>query len=297
MEFQHGGLETYLTRISEPYYRGELSKEVRRTGVPALAPLLHSVLDLLGEYPERGVFEFTFDFEAGKASEDFARMQALVLLSRLDALRLERCSLSPTDGAKSINLVEASSGQQQMLCSMFGLMSELRNNSIVLIDEPELSLHPTWQMSFLDRLSSVLEQFTGCHVILATHSPLIAQSAIIKGVEVLRMRPSDYVTTATPLYHQAGNTSVEETLVDVFSTPVPGSVYLANELFEIVTEGERGDKKALEEALARLRQLSFLYANGEEGLSHGQDLEMIHKAIRLLQLSNEAPDENFSDAE
>ncbi|CAB3794508.1 hypothetical protein LMG27177_03644 [Paraburkholderia fynbosensis] len=296
VEFRHGRLETYLTDISEPYYRGQLSKEVRRTGAPALATLLHSVLDLLGEYPAKGVFEFTFDFEAGRASEDFARMQALVLLSRLDALRLERCSLSPTNGAKSIDLVEASSGQQQMLCSMFGLMSELRDNSLVLIDEPELSLHPTWQMGFLDRLSSVLEQFNGCHVILATHSPLIAQSGLIKGIEVLRMLPPDYVTTAGPRYHQAGDTSVEETLLDVFGTPVPGSVYLANQLFEIVTEGEREGKESLDEALARLHRLSLLYENREEGPSYGGDLEMIQKAMRLLLQSDETPEENYSDA-
>lgn len=295
--FHHGELEAYLTDISEPYKRNELSKEVRRTGVPALTPLLQSVLGLLGEYPNQGVFEFTFDFEAGRASEDFARMQALVLLRRLDALRLERCSFSPTDGAKSIDLAEASSGQQQMLCSMFGLLSELRDNSIVLIDEPELSLHPTWQMGFLDRLSSVLEQFNGCHVILATHSPLIAQSALINGIEVLRMRPTDDVTTAGPMYQQDADTSVEETLLDVFGTPVPGSVYLANQIFEIVTEGERGGKQAREDALARLHRLRLLYVRREEGASNGRDLEMIQKATRLLLQSDETPDENFSDAE
>lgn len=296
--FSRGELEAYLTEMSEPYKRNELSKEVRRTGVPALTPLLQSVLSLLGEYPsDKGVFEFTFDFEAGRASEDFAVMQALVLLRRLDALRLERCAFSPTDDAKSLDLAEASSGQQQMLCSMFGLLSELRNNSIVLIDEPELSLHPTWQMTFLDRLSSVLEQFEGCHVILATHSPLIAQSALINGIEVLRMRPPDNVTTADPIQQPDTDTSVEETLLDVFGTPVPGSVYLANQIFEIVTEGERGGERAREDALTRLSRLRLLYVRRDEGESTGRDLEMIQKATRLLLQSDEAPDEELSDAE
>ncbi|MGX7004922.1 AAA family ATPase [Caballeronia sp. KNU42] len=295
--FHYGELEAYLIDISEPWKRNELSKEARRTGVAALTPLLQSVLGLLGEYPDRGVFEFTFDFEAGRASEDFARMQALVLLRRLDAMRLERCSFSPIDGATSIDLAEASSGQQQMLCSMFGLLSELRDNSIVLIDEPELSLHPTWQMDFLGRLSSVLEQFNGCHVILATHSPLIAQSALINGIEVLRMRPLDDVKTAGPMYQQDADTSVEETLLDVFGTPVPGSVYLANQVFEIVTEGERGSSAEREDALARLQRLKQLYVGREEGPSNGRDLEMIQKATRLLLQSDETPGENFSDAE
>ncbi|WP_321854650.1 ATP-binding protein [Paraburkholderia tropica] len=280
--FYHGQLEAYLTDMSEPWKRNELSKEARRTGVAALTPLLQSVLGLLGEYPDRGVFEFTFDFEAGKASEDFARMQALVLLRRLDAMRLERCSFSPIDGATSIDLAEASSGQQQMLCSMFGLFSELRDNSIVLIDEPELSLHPTWQMDFLHRLGSVLEQFSGCHVILATHSPLIAQSALINGIEVLRMGPPNDVKTAGPIYQQDADTSVEGTLLDVFGTPISGSVYLANEIFKLVASAEAGNSTTRDADLFRLRQLEVLYANAGTAASRQGDLEIIQKALRLV---------------
>jgi len=257
---------------------------------------LASVLGLLGDYPDRGVFEFTFDFEAGRASEDFAKMQALVLLRRLDVLRLERCLLSPSQGEKSIDLAEASSGQQQMLCSMFGLLSELRDNSIVLIDEPELSLHPTWQMDFLGRLGSILEHFNGCHVILATHSPLIAQSALMSEIEVLRMRPTSDDSPTGLTHQQDPDTSVEETLLDVFGTPVPGSVYLANQIFEMVTEGECGDKQAREEVVTRLDRLKQMYVGREGRISNGRDLEIIERAKRLLSLPDEMTDMDLSDA-
>jgi len=47
-----------------------------------------------------------------------------------------------------MDVTQTSSGQQQMLCSMLSLASALKDNSIVLIDEPELSLHPkAWETS------------------------------------------------------------------------------------------------------------------------------------------------------
>jgi predicted ATPase len=41
-----------------------------------------------------------------------------------------------------------------------------------LIDEPELSLHLSWQKRFLDDLLEVV-RVTGIDVLLATHSPFI----------------------------------------------------------------------------------------------------------------------------
>ena len=45
-------------------------------------------------------------------------------------------------------------------------------NALVMIDEPELSLHVSWQDSFVDDLKEIISiaQFD---VILATHSPYI----------------------------------------------------------------------------------------------------------------------------
>ncbi|WP_084598415.1 AAA family ATPase [Paraburkholderia atlantica] len=297
--FHRDELQTYISYML-PHDGGranaELRKELRRTGSAPLVQLLHGALELLGEYPDKGAFEFSFDFEAGRASEDFAKMQALVLLRRLDVLGLERCSLSPLWGQKSIDLAEASSGQQQMLCSMFGLSSELRDNSLVLIDEPELSLHPTWQMAFLDRLNAILDQFDGCHVILATHSPLIAQGALMNDIEVLQMQsPFDGSTADASLQHNS-DASVEETLLDIFGTPVPGSVYLANQIFAIVTEGESGGQQKREIALSHLDRLRRLYSRGENGSSNRHDLEIIQKATRLLLQPDVTPDEDLSDA-
>ena len=45
-------------------------------------------------------------------------------------------------------------------------------DSLVLIDEPELSLHVVWQQHFLKDMSEVIK-LTGFDILIATHSPQI----------------------------------------------------------------------------------------------------------------------------
>ena len=46
------------------------------------------------------------------------------------------------------------------------------SNTVVLIDEPELSLHVGWQKKFLSDLTAIVE-LSGLDAVVATHSPFI----------------------------------------------------------------------------------------------------------------------------
>lgn len=76
--------------------------------------------------------------------------------------------LSFGDAAAAINSDALSAGEKQMLS--FICYNAFYKNSIVFIDEPELSLHVDWQR----RLYSILDsQKSGNQFIFATHSPFI----------------------------------------------------------------------------------------------------------------------------
>jgi predicted ATP-binding protein involved in virulence len=49
---------------------------------------------------------------------------------------------------------------------------KVKPGTLVLIDEPELSLHVVWQTQFLDDLLKIIE-LQKINVIIATHSPQI----------------------------------------------------------------------------------------------------------------------------
>lgn len=63
-----------------------------------------------------------------------------------------------------------SSGERQLLTMLYAT-SKMSSDAIVLIDEPELSLHIDWQE---DLLKNMLSQLGGRQIIVCTHSPSIA---------------------------------------------------------------------------------------------------------------------------
>ena len=91
----------------------------------------------------------------------------------------KRLELSPTDGLSiklndgtNININSLSSGEKNEIIMLYHLIFEVKENTILLIDEPEISLHVEWQLEFLDDIEKILED-KKIQVIIATHSPQI----------------------------------------------------------------------------------------------------------------------------
>lgn len=81
--------------------------------------------------------------------------------------------VSILDGDKDdVELESLSSGEQHLLVLIGRLIFETTEESMVLIDEPEISFHPEWQESFIGILSEI-KKLNGFDVILATHSPIL----------------------------------------------------------------------------------------------------------------------------
>ncbi|MFE0500500.1 AAA family ATPase [Lysobacter soli] len=64
-----------------------------------------------------------------------------------------------------------SSGEKQVLILLTFLAFVSSRDQVFVVDEPELSLHPRWQESFLDAILS--QSPAGTQIVLATHSPEI----------------------------------------------------------------------------------------------------------------------------
>lgn len=81
---------------------------------------------------------------------------------------------------KEFDIAGLSSGEKQLFLRALSLKFLDVNNSVILIDEPEISLHPEWQRKIINVYESIGEnnQF-----IIATHSP-----HIIGGIESKQLR-------------------------------------------------------------------------------------------------------------
>jgi len=73
---------------------------------------------------------------------------------------------------QELSLDSLSSGEQHEIILTYDLLFKVVPNSLVLIDEPELSLHLTWQGHFLPDLLKIVK-IANFDVIIATHSPFI----------------------------------------------------------------------------------------------------------------------------
>jgi ABC-type glutathione transport system ATPase component len=68
--------------------------------------------------------------------------------------------------------VSLSSGEQHKLVLTYELLFRVQRDALILIDEPELSLHVTWQHRFLDDLLRISEIAT-LDFLIATHAPQV----------------------------------------------------------------------------------------------------------------------------
>lgn len=77
-------------------------------------------------------------------------------------------------GKVTVPLDRLSSGEKHEFIMLFRLIFETPVNSVVLIDEPEISLHVAWQLEFMSDLQRI-QGANRFQSIIATHSPQIIQ--------------------------------------------------------------------------------------------------------------------------
>lgn len=80
------------------------------------------------------------------------------------------------DNQKKFEIKDLSTGEKTLLSKILYLYFLDYKDKVILIDEPELSLHPSWQ----NKVLKIYENFAiknNCQIIIATHSPQIIASA------------------------------------------------------------------------------------------------------------------------
>ncbi len=96
---------------------------------------------------------------------------------------------------KEFSLAQASSGEKEIINFILGLFAFNIKGGLLIIDEPELHLHPKWQSLFLDVLIDLAET-TNNQFILSTHSiSFINKNTISNIIRVYKDNNSSNVVT------------------------------------------------------------------------------------------------------
>jgi predicted ATP-binding protein involved in virulence len=113
---------------------------------------------------------------------------------------------------KKFSITELSTGEMTLLTKVLYLyLSEIKNQ-VILIDEPEMSLHPNWQNSILE-LYEIFAQKNNNQIIIATHSPHIISGAKSSYIRILEL--SNSKINVIDDYNQSYGLEVSRILTDI----------------------------------------------------------------------------------
>lgn len=126
--------------------------------------------------------------------------------------------------------------------------------AILLIDEIENHLHPTWQRRVIPAL---LEHFPGLQIFATTHSPFVVAGLKAGQVHVLKRDENGVVTASTNEQDVVGWTMDEvlRTLMGVEDPTDDDTAQAASELRRLRNEGPYQSPEAEEERQKRIQEL------------------------------------------
>lgn len=154
-----------------------------------------------------------------------------------------------------VQFSELSSGEQQVLGTVIRSVAELGQNSVLVIDEPEVSLHPAWQRLYLPRLLETLTFFPETHVIIATHSHFMVAD-LAEGKASLTVSTDEPGVRFQSFDGDVYGRSPENILYRVFGIATTSNFYVERDLtkaLRIISGVDDFDHQQLVEVFRRLQ--------------------------------------------
>ncbi|WP_439554044.1 AAA family ATPase [Flavobacterium macrobrachii] len=158
----------------------------------------------------------------------------IIDLEKLDIINVNSINLIKNNS--SLNINEISSGEYHLLISLIGIFSKIKENSLVLIDEPEISLHPNWQMQYITFLKKVFSKCASCHFIITSHSHFIVSDLEGNSSSVTALN-RDIETSKLDARLLSGNTfgwSAEDVLYNVFNVRSVRNYFIQADLTDLL---------------------------------------------------------------
>lgn len=145
---------------------------------------------------------------------------------------------------KDVELQNASSGEFHLFTTMIGLMASTRANSLVIIDEPEISLHPNWQMRYLQFIRELFENTdrVTSHIILATHSHFLISDLPGDNSNIIGLKKENGSIKPVEINRDTFGWSAEEILLEIFQVPTTRNHYVSAKIGAILDEIAKPDK-------------------------------------------------------
>lgn len=211
--------------------------------------------------------------DSSKYELDLKTYEILNILRKLDLVRDFDVKLLKK-GNLPFSFSDTSSGEANIFCTLIALIPLVEDNSCILIDEPEISLHPSWQYRYIELLNKIFESFKGCHIIIASHSHFLVSDLPTNNSSVVTLKRENGMVKSTLLEESTYGWSAENILLNVFDMPTTRNYYISNivsESLELIANSKKNQ--------SRFKELQGELKNIEPNLKKEDPLKLIIKSI------------------
>lgn len=161
-------------------------------------------------------------------------------LLSIDSASSKNIDILSNEGSKEDGLyflkdgepLNLSSGQKIYSYMIPALVAEIEDESLIILDEPELYLHPHLEIGLINMMKYLLEE-TSSYSIIATHSAILTREVEKRGVKILR-KNDNRTTVSTPSFETYGE-SLETIIGEVFDDYVTDKPFQAS-LDQLIAE-------------------------------------------------------------
>jgi predicted ATP-dependent endonuclease of OLD family len=203
---------------------------------------------------KRGVY-FSYNILSDTfTTEDF---DVLKSLDKLDLISYP--SLHISKNGSSYNFADSSSGEAHFISSFIGILSQIDDNSLILIDEPEISLHPNWQMQYIHYLNTIFTKYYSCHFVIATHSHFIISDIKPDSSNIIALTRKNSQIEIVEIDDNTYGWSVDEILYKIFQVRAIRNIFFENDLRELykLLSQDSINKEGVKQLLERVQKYTI----------------------------------------
>ena len=183
---------------------------------------------------DKARYDYDMDFDAKPEAE--GSLEELKIIYKLKQYDLvSSANVIFHKQGVDITSEDLSSGEFAMLSTVLSISAAANDpHTLVLLDEPELSLHPNWQMTLIDNLDRALANQV-CHLLIATHSHMLVSDLPMKRSAVTQIeKAKDGSLNANTIAGSTYGWSAEEVLLKVFKTATDRNRYFGERIGKLL---------------------------------------------------------------
>lgn len=211
------------------------------------------------------VAELFIDFKSPKNLDFHGKggLNIFKILRKINAYKLTNVFVSKYDSfLNTFSADNMSSGEVNLLTSLLSLNASIIQNSLILIDEPEISLHPEWQIKYMSKIHDIVNLTTGCHVIIASHSHFLVSDLDPNNSTLLILEKNSNNNNGFNITSRSPKSSpyawsAENILMEVFNVSSTRNFYFAQKIEQALTllGKHNRDEKELQDVIQKIKMV------------------------------------------